>query len=37
MVVSPLAFFRGAAEVMAHDLTGTPTAGLPVQLARTLR
>ena len=33
MVVSPLAFFRGAAAVMAHDLAGTPTAGLPVQLS----
>jgi uncharacterized protein (DUF2252 family) len=33
MLVSPLAFFRGAAAVMAHDLRPTPTAGLPVQLS----
>jgi uncharacterized protein (DUF2252 family) len=33
MVVSPLAFFRGAATVMAHDLAPTPTAGLRVQLS----
>jgi uncharacterized protein (DUF2252 family) len=32
MVASPLAFFRGAAIVMAHDLAATPTAGLSVQL-----
>ena len=33
MVASPLAFFRGAAIVMAHDLAALPTAGLMVQLA----
>jgi hypothetical protein len=33
MVVSPLAYFRGAATVMAHDLGPTPTAGLGVQLS----
>jgi len=33
MVVSPLAYFRGAATVMAHDLAPTPTAGLRVQLS----
>jgi len=33
MLASPLAFFRGAAAIMAHDLTATPTAGLPVQLS----
>lgn len=33
MLVSPLAFFRGAATVMAHDLARTPVAGLSVQLA----
>src|SRR6266566_2561707 len=33
MVVSPLAFFRGAATVMAHDLAPTLTAGLRVQLS----
>ena len=32
MATSPFAFFRGAAVVMAHDLTGTPGAGLAVQL-----
>jgi uncharacterized protein (DUF2252 family) len=32
MLVSPFTFYRGAAAVMAADLTGTPTAGLPVQL-----
>jgi uncharacterized protein (DUF2252 family) len=33
MVVSPLAYFRGAATVMAHDLAPTPMAGLRVQLS----
>jgi uncharacterized protein (DUF2252 family) len=33
MLVSPLAFFRGAATVMAHDLASTPAAGLRVQLS----
>jgi uncharacterized protein (DUF2252 family) len=33
MLASPLAFFRGAATVMAHDLASTPTAGLRVQLS----
>jgi uncharacterized protein (DUF2252 family) len=32
MASSPLAFFRGAATVMAHDLARTPRAGLQVQL-----
>jgi Uncharacterized protein conserved in bacteria (DUF2252) len=32
MLASPLAFFRGAAVVMAHDLAPTPTAGLSAQL-----
>jgi uncharacterized protein (DUF2252 family) len=32
MLVSPFAFFRGAAIVMAHDLVGTPAAGLSAQL-----
>jgi uncharacterized protein (DUF2252 family) len=32
MVTSPLAFFRGAAAVMASDLAGTPHTGLEVQL-----
>jgi uncharacterized protein (DUF2252 family) len=32
MLSSPLAFFRGAAVVMASDLSGTPRAGLNVQL-----
>src|SRR4051794_2788040 len=32
MMVSPFTFYRGAAKVMAHDLAGTPTAGLTVQL-----
>jgi uncharacterized protein (DUF2252 family) len=32
MLTSPFAFFRGAALVMAHDLAGTPRAGLDVQL-----
>ena len=31
MLVSPFTFLRGAAEVMAHDLAGTPTTGLRVQ------
>jgi uncharacterized protein (DUF2252 family) len=32
MIVSPFTFFRGAANVMARDLAGTPNAGLKVQL-----
>ena len=32
MLTSPFAFFRGAAVVMAHDLVGTPAAGLSAQL-----
>jgi uncharacterized protein (DUF2252 family) len=32
MMLSPFAFYRGAALVMAHDLAGTPTSGLQVQL-----
>ena len=32
MAVSPFTFYRGAATVMAHDLRGSPTAGLNVQL-----
>src|SRR6478735_4707124 len=32
MVVSPFTFYRGAAKIMAADLSGTPTAGLTVQL-----
>ncbi len=32
MMVSPFTFYRGAAKVMAADLTDTPTAGLTVQL-----
>jgi uncharacterized protein (DUF2252 family) len=31
MLVSPFTFFRGAALGMAHDLAGTPVAGLTVQ------
>jgi uncharacterized protein (DUF2252 family) len=33
MLASPLAFFRGAATVMAHDLASTPRAGLNAQLS----
>jgi uncharacterized protein (DUF2252 family) len=33
MLVSPLAFFRGAAVVMAHDLASTPRSGLSAQLS----
>ena len=33
MVRSPLAFYRGAATVMAHDLAAQPKTGLRVQLA----
>ena len=33
MVRSPLAFYRGAATVMAHDLAAQPHTGLRVQLA----
>src|SRR5215510_7505490 len=32
MLVSPFAFLRGAAIVMAHDLVDTPVAGLSAQL-----
>jgi uncharacterized protein (DUF2252 family) len=32
MMVSPFTFYRGAAKVMAADLSATPTAGLTVQL-----
>jgi uncharacterized protein (DUF2252 family) len=32
MVSSPFAFFRGAAAVMAEDLTGSPDSGIRVQL-----
>jgi uncharacterized protein (DUF2252 family) len=32
MLVSPFAFYRGTAKIMAADLQGTPTAGLNVQL-----
>jgi uncharacterized protein (DUF2252 family) len=32
MMVSPFAFFRGAALIMAADLAGTPTSGIEVQL-----
>jgi uncharacterized protein (DUF2252 family) len=32
MAVSPFTFYRGAAAVMAADLAGTPTSGLPVQM-----
>jgi len=33
MAASPFAFFRGAAAIMAADLVGTPTSGIPVQLS----
>jgi uncharacterized protein (DUF2252 family) len=33
MLESPLAFFRGAAAVMAHDLVSTPSADLHAQLS----
>jgi uncharacterized protein (DUF2252 family) len=32
MMVSPFTFYRGAAMIMAADLTGTPVAGMNVQL-----
>jgi uncharacterized protein (DUF2252 family) len=32
MLVSPFTFYRGGAKIMAADLTGTPVAGLQVQL-----
>ncbi len=32
MLVSPFAFYRGAAAIMAADLAGTPRSGLSVQL-----
>ena len=35
MMLSPFAFLRGAAAVMATDLAGQPVAGLPVQAAAT--
>jgi len=31
MLLSPFAFYRGAAMIMAHDLAGTPRSGLTVQ------
>ncbi len=31
MLVSPFTFYRGAAMIMAHDLTATPRSGLTVQ------
>jgi uncharacterized protein (DUF2252 family) len=33
MAASPLAFFRGGAAVMAHDLASTPSSGLRAQLS----
>ena len=33
MLASPLAFFRGGAAVMAHDLASRPNTGLPAQLS----
>jgi uncharacterized protein (DUF2252 family) len=33
MVASPFTFFRGAAAVMAEDLTGSPDSGIRVQLS----
>jgi uncharacterized protein (DUF2252 family) len=33
MSASPFTFLRGAASVMAHDLAGTPTTGVGVQMA----
>ena len=32
MSQSPFAFYRGGAKVMAHDLSSTPSTGLPVQI-----
>jgi uncharacterized protein (DUF2252 family) len=32
MMLSPFTFYRGAAKIMAADLSGSPTAGLNVQL-----
>jgi uncharacterized protein (DUF2252 family) len=32
MLVSPFAFYRGGALIMANDLAGTPTSGIRVQL-----
>jgi len=32
MLVSPFAFYRGAAKIMAHDLAATPVSGLRSQL-----
>src|SRR5213078_793547 len=31
MLVSPFSFYRGAAALMAHDLSSTPRSGLTVQ------
>jgi uncharacterized protein (DUF2252 family) len=31
MLVSPFTFYRGAAKIMAHDLSGTPRSGLNAQ------
>src|SRR5207244_1216132 len=33
MLISPFAFFRGAAALMAHDLASSPWAGLRAQLS----
>jgi uncharacterized protein (DUF2252 family) len=32
MLISPFTFYRGAALIMAHDLSGTPRSGLTAQL-----
>jgi len=32
MIQSPFAFFRGSAIVQAHDLAGTPTSGMTIQI-----
>jgi uncharacterized protein (DUF2252 family) len=32
MLVSPFAFYRGAAKIMAHDLAGTPRSGMTAQV-----
>jgi uncharacterized protein (DUF2252 family) len=32
MAVSPFAFYRGAAALMAHDLVGTPVSGIDAQI-----
>jgi uncharacterized protein (DUF2252 family) len=31
MLISPFAFYRGAAMIMAHDLAATPRSGITVQ------